>query len=224
MHAVISLLLQSRKFSWYLLLTSSMLLSRPHNDVILLSALCRVSGNNFVPAGQYTSTPHHARATVTLLHQETPNFLVSKLWPQTAQISVLWITRSGLLCSIVSITDKSTVWMNWNGGSSMSGAVLNSQFLTRLLSIDQWRGRHQACVHAEGGHFEYSLWTDNVDFVHICDIQSELFDCYIFNYESCQQRWPIHSCSFYISYLRYGDRFYGTLVIVNFCLQQWINY
>ena len=31
-------------------------------------------------------------------------------------------------------TDKSIVWMNWNGGSSTSGAVLNSQFLTRLLT------------------------------------------------------------------------------------------
>jgi len=50
-------------------------------------------------------------------------------------------------------------------------------------AIDQWRGRQRACVHAKGGHFEYSLWTDNVDFVHICYIQCDLFDCYIFNYE-----------------------------------------
>jgi len=35
-------------------------------------------------------------------------------------------------------------------------------------AIDQWRGRLRACVCAKGGHFEYSLWTDNVDFVHIC--------------------------------------------------------
>jgi len=32
-------------------------------------------------------------------------------------------------------------------------------------------------------HFEYSLWTDNVDFIHICYIRCDLFDCYIFNYE-----------------------------------------
>ena len=50
-------------------------------------------------------------------------------------------------------------------------------------TIDQWRGRHRACVHAKGGHFEYSLWTDNVDFVHICYIQCDLFDCYIINCE-----------------------------------------
>ena len=48
--------------------------------------------------------------------------------------------------------------------------------------FDQWQGRLQACVHAEGGHFEYSLWTDNVDFVHMCCIQCDLFECRILNY------------------------------------------
>ena len=48
--------------------------SRRHNDVILLPAISRLSGNDFVPAGQCTGTPRRARATVTveLLHQETP--------------------------------------------------------------------------------------------------------------------------------------------------------
>jgi len=32
-------------------------------------------------------------------------------------------------------------------------------------------------------HFEYNLWTDNVDFVYICHIQWDVFDCCIFNYE-----------------------------------------
>ena len=44
-------------------------------------------------------------------------------------------------------------------------------------AIDQWRGRHPACIRAKVGHFEYSLWTDNVDFVHICYTQCDLFDC-----------------------------------------------
>ena len=55
--------------------------SRRHNDVILLSAIRRVSGNDFVPAGQCTSTSRRAHATVELLRQETPNFLASKLLP-----------------------------------------------------------------------------------------------------------------------------------------------
>ena len=99
---------------------------------------------------------------------------------QTAQISFIWTTRSGLSYSIVSTTDKSIVWMNWNDGSSMSGVVLNVDF---WRSIDLWWGRHRACVHAIGGNFLYSLWTDNVGVVHIFFIQCDLFDCYIFNYE-----------------------------------------
>ena len=50
-------------------------------DVILLSAICRVSGNDFVPAGQCTSTLCHAHATAELLRQEMSHFLASKLWP-----------------------------------------------------------------------------------------------------------------------------------------------
>jgi len=87
--------------------------SRRHNDVILLPAIRRVSaGNDFVPAGQYTSTLRRARAAVELLRQETPNFLRPSRGLQAAQVSVLWITRSGLSCSIVSTTDKSIMWMN----------------------------------------------------------------------------------------------------------------
>jgi len=55
--------------------------SRCHNDVILLPATRRVSGNDFVPAGQCTSTLRRERATVELLCPETPNFLAHNLWP-----------------------------------------------------------------------------------------------------------------------------------------------
>jgi len=72
---------------------------RRYNDVILLPAIRRVSCNDrvcvpvckpivmckrpfCVPAGQCTSTLlRTCSATVELLHQETPNFLASKLWP-----------------------------------------------------------------------------------------------------------------------------------------------
>jgi len=118
------------------------------------------------------------------------------------------ITKSGLSCSIVSTTDKFIVWMNWNGGSSTSGAVLNSWFLDE--TIDQWRGRHRAYVHAKRGHFEYSLWTDNVDFVHTCYTECDLFNCYIFNYEIVPATLFILQGSA-LADLRYGGRFYGTL-------------
>jgi len=38
---------------------------------------------------------------------------------KTAQISILYITRYGLSCSVVTTRDKSIVWMNWNGSSSV---------------------------------------------------------------------------------------------------------
>jgi len=55
--------------------------SRRHNDVILLSVIRRVSGNDFVPAGQCTGTPRRTGAIVELLRQETPNFPMSSMWP-----------------------------------------------------------------------------------------------------------------------------------------------
>ena len=54
--------------------------SRRHNDVILLPAIRRVSGNDFVPAGQCTATLRSVCSTVELLHQEMPNFLAPNLW------------------------------------------------------------------------------------------------------------------------------------------------
>ena len=74
----------------------------------------------------------------------------------------MWITRPGLSRNVVSTKDKSIVWMNWNGGSSISDAVLNSQFLTRLLTSGKEEFKH---VYKQGWHFKYSLWTDSVDFV-----------------------------------------------------------
>ena len=135
MLAVISLLLQSRKLWWYLLLTSSNdAASRRHNDVILLPAIRSVSGNDFV--FQQDSAPAHRAEHVQQLNccsTKRQTFLRPICGFRAAQISVLWITRYGLSCSIVSTTDKSIVWMNWNGGSSVTGAVLNSRFLSASL-------------------------------------------------------------------------------------------
>jgi len=89
----------------------------------------------------------------------------------------------------------------------MSDAVLNSWFLTRLLTSGE---EDMESVSVLKKHFEYSLWTDNVDFVHICYILSDLFDCYIFN-----AIMPATSANTFLfilqgsalTDLRYGDRF-----------------
>ena len=188
--------------------------SRRHNDVILLPAMHSVWQRLCVPTGQCTGTPRSARATVELSVKKRQTFLRPTCGLQTAQISILRITRSGLSCSIVSTTDKSIVWMNWNGGSVID--VWCSLELTFDEAIDHWQGRHLACVHAKGGHFEFSLWTDNLDFVHICYIQCDLFDCYqcyVFNYEimpaTLSNTFLFTLQDNALPDLRYGGRFYG---------------
>ena len=96
----------------------------------------------------------------------------------------------------------------------MSDTVLTLEQSIFDKAIDQWQGRHWACVYAKGWHLEYSLWTYNVDFVQICYIQCDLFDCYIFNYEIMPA--TLADTFFFIlqgsalADLRYGGAFYGT--------------
>jgi len=133
-----------------------------HSDVILLPAICRVTT---VCSSRILHTAHMQQ--LNCYDKKRLTFLCPTCGLQTTQISVLRITRYGgiiwaVMQRCVSIRDKSIVWMNWNGGSLMSDAVLNSRFLTRLLTSAMEDIEH---VCAKGGHFEYSLWTDNVDFV-----------------------------------------------------------
>jgi len=58
--------------------------SRRYNDVILMPAIHRMSGNDFVPSGQCTGTMRRVRATVELLRQETLNFLAPNLCPPSS--------------------------------------------------------------------------------------------------------------------------------------------
>ena len=179
MNVVISLLLHSRKFWWYFFTVFFDAASRRHNDVVLTSFsvyLFTMPVNSVCQVRRITGFSAHA--TVELLCQEMSNFIEPNLWLHTAQISVLWITRSWLSCSVMSTRDKSILWINWqrliDGWYILERSVFEE-------AIDQWRGRVRACVCAKAGHFEYSLWTDDVDFVHVCYTLCDLFDCCIFN-------------------------------------------
>jgi len=108
--------------------------SRQHDDVIYG---CQRYTECLQTVFQQDSAPAYCTAHVHQLNccvKKHQTFLRPTCGLQTAQISVLWITRSWLSCSIVSTTDKSIVWMNWRSSWSMRGAVLNSRFLTRLLT------------------------------------------------------------------------------------------
>jgi len=177
-HAVISLLLQSRKFWWYLLLTSLMLL----HDVIMISYCCQ-------RYAECLCGP--ARATVNSCVKKRQTLLRPTCGLQTAQISVLWITRSGLWRSIVSSTDKSIVWMNWNGGSSMSGAVFNGRFLMRVLTSGEEDIARVSILKEDilSTAVNWQCWfcPHSVTFRVTCLTVTSLIT------KSCRQ----HSCSFY---------------------------
>jgi len=173
MHAVISLLLQSRKFWWYLLLTSSMLL----RDVIMTSRCCQRYAECLVrtlfqqDSALAHRAPAHRAAHVQQLTAASTNARLSDIQPVASkQPRSQSCGLRDLGCHAASCLPqtKSIVWMNWNGGSLMQSWTGNFWW------DYQWWERHRACVHAKEGHFEYSLWTDNVDFVHICYIQCDL--------------------------------------------------
>ena len=139
--------------------------SRQHDDVIYG---CQRYAECLQTVFQQDSAPAYCTAHVHQLNccvKKHQTFLRPTCGLQTAQISVLWITRSWLSCSVMSTRDKSILWINWqrliDGWYILERSVFEE-------AIDQWRGRVRACVCAKAGHFEYSLWTDDVDFVHVC--------------------------------------------------------
>jgi len=95
----------------------------------------------------------------------------------------------------------------------MSGAVLNSRFLTGLLTSGEEDIEHVFMIKEDVSSTACEVWTDAV--VHICYIQCDLFDCYIVNYEIMPATlantflFILHGSA--VADLRYGGRFCGTL-------------
>jgi len=169
--------------------------SRRHNDVILLPALRRVSGNDFV--FQQDSAPSHRAVHMQQLNcvKKTPNFLSPNLWPSNSP-------------------DLSPV--DYEIWAVMQHRVYHRQihsvdeFKRRL--IDVWCGLEQSI-------FDEAIdqWQEDIERVSVLKEDISSISCeltmlilYIsvtFNVtcltvtslitKSCQQRWPMHSCSFY---------------------------
>jgi len=87
------------------------------------------------------------------------------------------------------------LWMNWDGGSSMSGAVLNSWCLSRLLSSGEDGIEHVSMlkedISSTACELTMLVLSISVTFNATCLIVTSLLT------KSCQQRWLRHSCSFY---------------------------
>jgi len=129
MHAVISLLLLVTKQEILVIYLTYCLLHTVQTTstyVILLPAIRGVYGNDFV--FQQDSAPAHcARATVEVLCQETPDFLASNHWPPNSpDLNPVDYEIWAVMQRRAYTRDKSIVWMDCNGGSSTSGAVMNS--------------------------------------------------------------------------------------------------
>ena len=98
-----------------------------------------------------------------------------------------WSKRE-LSCSVISSRDKYIVRMNWNGASLMSRARFMRSW-TFDEATDQWRGRLWARVRAEGGACALAML--------ILSICVNCLTAASLIAKSCEQCWPIHSCSFY---------------------------
>ena len=192
MHSVISLLLQSRKFWWYSLLTFSTLLY----DVLMTSYCYQRYIECLVTAlcSRWTVRQHIAR--VELLRQETPNFLAPNLWPPNSPDlnSVdykIWVV----------VYDKhihSVLVLNWNGSMvhrCLAGAVLDSQFLTRLLTSGEEDIERVSMlkedISSTACELTMLILSISVTFNVTCLTVTFLITT------SCQQRWLIHSSLFY---------------------------
>ena len=129
--------------------------SRRHNDVILFPAICRVSGNDFVPAGQCTGTPRRARATVELQRQETSNFLSANLWPPNSP------DLSPMDYDIWAVMQHHVSHRQIHNVDELKRRLIDVWCgLERWIldeDIDQWQRTHLVCVHAKRGHLKYSL-------------------------------------------------------------------
>jgi len=174
MHAVISLLLQSRKFWWYLLLTSLLLL----HDVIMTSYCCQRYAECLATTlcSSRTVHRHTAPSTRNIWTAASRNAKLSCVQPVASKQPRSQSCGLKDLGLCLPQTNPQCGWIE----------TAAHRCLVQSWTVDFWRDywpvarkTSRACVHAKGGHFEYSLWTDNVDVVRISYIQCDLFDCYV---------------------------------------------
>jgi len=196
LHAVVSLLLQSRKFWWYLLLTSSMLI----HHLIITSYCCQ----------RYTECLATTLCSSRTVHRHT--------MPHTCN-SWTAVSRNAKLPCIQPVASKQPRSQSCGLRDRGCHAALClfkqihsvDELKRRLIdvwcsleqsifdeTIDQWRGRHWACVHAKGGHFEYRFCELTMLVLSIsCTFNVTCLTITSLITKSCQQHWPIHSCLFY---------------------------
>ena len=123
--------------------------------------------------------------------------LASNLWPSNSPDLNPVDYEIGLSCSITSTTDKLLCgWIETVAHRCLVWCSLEQSIFDE--AIDQWRGKHRASL---------SMLKEDISST-ACELTMLiLFISVTFNVtfliitslitKSCQQRWPIHSCSFY---------------------------
>jgi len=100
------------------------------------------------------STPHHAHDTIKLLRRETSQFISPDMWPANGPgINPVDYSVWGMLQERVyrvPIRDTDELRKRVATWAEFQQSVVND-------ADNQWQKRLEACIRAEGGHFEHLL-------------------------------------------------------------------
>jgi len=130
-----------------------------YRDVLLSQQLLPVIRNlapeEFFVFQQDSAPAHRARETIEMLTRETPDFIPPTLWPPNSpdlnpvDYKVWSVMQERVYqTAIHDVNDlKQRLLEVWAG--------LDQRIIDNAVA--QWRQRLQACVQAEGGHFEHLL-------------------------------------------------------------------
>ena len=119
-----------------------------------IRAIRSIAGDMFV--FQQDSVPaHHAHDRVELLRRETPQFISPDMWPvNSPDLSPLdyhvWGMLQQRVCR-VAVRDTDELWKR------LVATWAEFQQSVVDYAVDLWRKRLEACIRAEGGHFEHLL-------------------------------------------------------------------
>ena len=98
---------------------------------------------------------HRARETVELLTRETPNFIPPNLWPPNSP------DLNPVDYKILGVMQEKVYKTKIRDIEELRERIINAWEEFDQLVIDaaigKWRTRLEACVKAEGGHFEHTL-------------------------------------------------------------------
>jgi len=120
----------------------------------VLPAIHSIAGDVFV-FQQDNAPAHHARDRVELLHRETPQFISPDMWPANSpDLNPLDYRIWGMLQErVYRVRIRNTDELQ----KRLVATWAEFQHSVVDNAVDQWGKRLEACIHAEGGHFEHLI-------------------------------------------------------------------